>query len=140
MPRSMQKEKIITIVIGLLIGVSAAGFFFFSSRLKQKPRTAAVQIVSDSGSPSAKTTSFTLVSPQDGIITLDSQIKVSGTGQSEANVIVVSNSSEIKSKITDDGKFESNIKLEEGENRIQVIYLVDGQQPLISTRTVTLDI
>ena len=117
----MDKEKIITVAIGLLVGIVIAGGYFaavkFLPKLSQKPTP--VAFASPSPTPQ-KTVNLTLDSPADETTTKDSPINVSGTALPNTKIIIFSNAEEKIASAVATGKFSATIKLEDGENAISV--------------------
>lgn len=140
----MLREKVVTIIIGLVVGAMLAGAYFFGPTLVAKTKTETPQTsptpiaqVSKTPTPSPKKT-LTLTSPEDNSSTTKIDLKVTGSGTPNAKIIVFSNADEKQITTNGSGKFDTTIKLEEGENEVSVTDLTPPVQTLI--RNVTLEI
>ena len=143
--RLMGREKVITIIIGLVVGVALAGgiFLFWNNKdtlLNFKstppPQTPAPNI----DVPSPLATPVMVDSPEDNLIVKERNLDVSGRGPTDAKILVVANTEEKAIKIDKYGAFKATIKLEEGENKISVIYFDQNNDPISINRTVTVEI
>lgn len=132
----MDKEKLITVAIGLLVGILIAGGYFaaikFLPKMSQKPNS--VAFVSPVPSPT-QSKSISLDAPDDQSTTKSSVATVSGTATPNAKLIIYSNADEKIASADAKGKFSTTIKLEEGENTISVSDLVNTVK-----RTIILEI
>lgn len=139
----MLREKIVTIIIGLVVGAMLAGAYFFGPTLvtqtkqdtKRTPTPKAQ--ASKTPTPSPKKT-LTITSPEDNSSTTNVDLKVSGSGTPNAKIIVFTNADQKQVTASATGKYETTIKLEEGENEVTVTDLTSPIQTL--TRNVTLEI
>ncbi len=136
----MNKEKIITIVIGLLVGVLAAGGYFAAVKilpnLKKPPEKIIVQpapII-----PIKNETSLILDQPKDNSSTTDSPITISGKTLPGINLIIFGNAEEKIASADATGSFSAQLKLEDGENQISVTTLEN--KPITIRKTITLEI
>lgn len=140
----MLREKVVTIIIGLVVGAMLAGAYFFGPTLVAKTKTETSQTsptpvaqISKTPTPSPKKT-LTLTSPEDNSSTTKADLKVSGSGTPNAKIVVFANSDQKQITSNSSGKFETTIKLEEGENEVTVTDLTSPVQTM--TRNVTLEI
>lgn len=140
----MLREKIVTIVIGLVVGAMLAGAYFFGPTLVAKTKTDSTKqtptpIAKISITPTnAPKKTLTLTTPENNSSTTKEEIKVSGAGTPNAKIIVFSNADQKQITAGANGKFDTTIKLEEGENEVTVTDLTPTIQTL--TRNVTLEI
>lgn len=147
----MDKEKIVTIVLGLIVGVGLAAAYFFGSKYlpglvnKSKP-TAAMTSKVDAKKPAAKVTdqtqnvSLTITAPQDNSATTEDTITVSGSYSTGSEVILFANADQKIATSNAQGKFSFSVTLEGGENEI-TINSFDSLGKLISVkRNVTLEV
>ncbi|MCL4389809.1 MAG: hypothetical protein M1484_03560 [Patescibacteria group bacterium] len=120
----MDKEKIITVVIGLAVGVTAAGGYFLATKYlpdlasKQKIiNVTPAQQVLPAASPSA---ALTVTNPDDYSSTTNDSVTVAGQTAPGAKVIIFANIDDRVASADAQGNFSADIKLEEGENIISV--------------------
>ncbi len=140
----MDKEKIITIAIGLAVGIIAAtGYFAATKILPQLGKKNPVEIVVPTKpSPTVQnnTIKLNLDLPVDNSSTKINAATVSGTTNPGATMIMFGNADQKIATAGADGKFSDSIKLEEGLNVISVTAIVASQTPNVITRNVTLEI
>lgn len=140
----MDKEKLLTIGIGLLVGVGVAILYFTIAKfIPQMNRKAPVTVVSPQTSAPSETTNKTPLSldfPLDNSTVTDPISTISGQTGANANIIVFANSTEKIATASSDGKFNESIKLEEGLNVISVTVLFEKNNPVTIVRNVTLEI
>lgn len=125
----MDKEKTITIIIGLFIGIIAAGTYVFAPRVlrKNSPVNPGHTVIFSTPSanlatPSAETNlKLAINTPTDGAIVTQSNIDITGIASPSTKLVIITNNEE-KTLFTDSlGKFSFNTKLEEGENKVTII-------------------
>lgn len=138
----MDREKIITIVIGLTVGILAAGTYFalakfIPSRKKTTPNIVAQPLLSRSQTAAA---SLTLDKPEDNLVASKSAVIISGKVNPQAKIIIFSNAEEKIASPEASGKFGTEIKLEEGENEISVTALIPNRPPEVVKRKVILEV
>ncbi len=138
----MNKEKIITIVIGLTVGVVVTGGYFaltnFLPKLQKKTDKIIVQ-------PAPKpmpvnNLEIFLDSPQDKSSTSSSTILISGKTAPAATLVMFSNADEKIASADANGNFLGNLKLETGENEISVTAFLNKINSAVIHRNVTLEI
>lgn len=136
----MDKEKIITIVLGLTVGALAAGGYFAASKilpnLKKTPEKIIVQPAPIT--PVRNETSLVLDEPKDNSSTLNSPIIISGKTLPGTNLVIFGNAEEKIASADATGSFSAQLKLEDGENQISVTTL--ESKPVTIKKTVTLEI
>lgn len=146
----MDKEKLITIAIGLAVGIIAAtGYFAATKILPQIGKKNPVEIIMPKAqdkpttpppTTSANSSKLTLDLPSDNSSTKGSVATVSGQASPNATIIIFGNADQKVATAGADGKFKDSIKLEEGLNVISVTAIVASQTPNDITRNVTLEI
>jgi len=140
----MDKEKIVTIAIGLSIGILIAlGFFILNkSRIAKKTPDVVLKVPTskDTGLQDSQSANFSIDFPEDNSLTKTPVASISGSGQPADDLIITSNNDDQKMKIDPSGKFSTTVKLEDGENKIQIIYLNQNNSPIVINRTVTYEI
>ncbi len=139
----MDKEKLITIAIGLAVGIIAAtGYFAATKILPQLGKKNPVEIVVPKPSPTAQNNAvkLDLDLPVDNSSTKINVATVSGTTNPGATMILFGNADQKIATAAADGKFGDSIKLEEGLNVITVTAIVASQTTNVITRNVTLEI
>ena len=139
----MNKEKVITIVVGLLVGILAAGSYFAIVKILPglKNRGDKIVIQPEIKTPVASTSaaiSLTLEQPADNSSVTDSPIIVSGKTSPGIQIIIFGNAEEKIASASATGTFSAQLKLEDGENQISVTVLDD--KPVTLKRAVTLEI
>lgn len=136
----MNKEKIITIVVGLLVGILAAGGYFAVSKALPNLKKPAEKIIVQPAPiiPIKNETSLILNEPKDNSSTTDSPITISGKTLPGLNLIIFSNAEEKIASADATGSFSAQLKLEDGENQISVTTL--ESKPVTIKKTVTLEI
>lgn len=82
-----------------------------------------------------------IATPEDGLVTNEEEMTVEGTATPETDVKVENNDKEVDVvEVDEDGAFEVDASLDEGENELSVVTLVDSEETKASDLvTVTLD-
>lgn len=137
----MDKEKIITVVIGLLVGIGVAGGYFaivkFLPRLSSN--TPKVTYTPPPGAPTAAQT-LTVTSPDDNATTLDSPTTVKGQASPGTQIVLYAPADEKVASADASGNFSVDIKLEDGQNEITVTTLSDTGVAETIKRNIILEI
>lgn len=142
----MDKEKIITIAVGLLIGLLAAGgyfLFFRNANKSETPKPVTIeskQPSSDNNTVIIKSDNFTWDLPQNSSITSEKIASVSGKAALGTKIIILSNADQDALLVGTDGKFSTQINLEDGENKISLTYINKDKPPVTIVRQVFLEI
>ena len=137
----MDKEKVITLIIGLSVGLLLAGsYFVFSKRINFLGNTNTTRTIKPSTQPSPNNETvpnetLRVISPDDYYSTSDESITVSGTAYPKSKLVIFANAEEKIASVEADGKFNISVKLEEGENTIGIIS-IDGDKITASTKHV----
>ncbi len=120
----MDKEKILTIFLGLLVGGLLAGGYFASGKLIpliNGKKQATITINSKPKTVSITNTSLlTISTPEDFSNTTAATIAVSGKTVAGAKLVVFTNTDEKIATAAASGDFSFNLKLEMGDNEITV--------------------
>lgn len=139
----MDKEKLITVAIGLAVGTLIAGAYFvvvkFLPSFNAPKLTYTPAVEQETASPSAKET-LTVLSPLDETSVKESPITVSGKSQPGTKIIVFANADEKIASADGQGNFSAIIKLDEGENDISITSLSDTGISQTINRNVILEI
>lgn len=142
----MTSEKIITIVIGLIVGILATGGYFAfqkfvkpAEKIVTRPQPKAVASPSPEVSGAAALT-LTVDQPADHSSTTSATITVQGKTAPGASVLIFANADEKIASGDATGKFAVPIKLEEGENEILGTAFLDKVNSAPVGRNVTLEI
>ncbi|MCL4397445.1 hypothetical protein M1403_00195 [Patescibacteria group bacterium] len=152
MAPAVNREKIITIVIGLSAGVLAAGGYFAFQKFlpaigktpdqiftKPQPQIAATSAAQPEVS-GATGLALSLDQINDNISTSEANLSVSGKTVPVASVVVFSNADEKIASADASGNFKTTIKLEEGENNLSVTAFANQTNSAVIRRNVTLEI
>lgn len=120
----MDKEKILTVFLGLLVGGLLAGGYFASGKLLpllngKKPETITIR-QNQKTAPVANPALLSLQAPEDFLSTTETTIAVSGKSVPGAKLVIFSNSDQKIATVAANGTFAIDIKLESGDNEITV--------------------
>lgn len=113
------------LIIGLVIlSVAVLAFFYFRGTPNKEPETKSqLEIVSPVNSSNKNNADLTITSPVDGMVSISSQIVVSGKTKSKSRVLI-----DGQSKMTeDDGEFKMIQNLSKGRNIVKIEVLMDGK-------------
>ncbi len=138
----MDKEKLITIALGLFVGVALAGAYFAAARFLPQLQTPAPKVVFNppKSNPSPRATTLTVTQPTDEATTKESPLAVSGQAAPAAQVVIFAPADEKIASADAAGKFATTIKLEEGTNPIGFSVISAAGQLETITRNVILEI
>lgn len=117
----MDKEKLITIAIGLAVGIAIAASYFIA--VKFLPRLTSPNTAKVTYNPSANETSqnpknLSVDKPNDNSVSTDDQINVSGKAPAGTKILIFANADEKIASADASGNFTASLKLEDGENEI----------------------
>ncbi len=144
----MNREKIITILIGLIVGAAIAGGYFYWTRILPHQQTKSPKTVDKLTQPPRKneantkadqSAALTLSSPQDNSSTEQSSITLSGRAPANSRLVVFGNADEKIASASADGSFEISLKLEVGLNVISVTAFEPSGTRHTVQRNVTLE-
>lgn len=141
----MDKEKAITVVIGLLVGAGLASAYFLSAKFFPPNNRSKQEIITppkkeDQVLSSISQIGFSLDSPVEGAATSEAIIKVSGKASQGSPVIVFANTDEKMASADGQGNFQADIKLEEGANAISVSTFSENSKIMTIKRNVILEV
>ncbi|KKU91855.1 MAG: hypothetical protein UY21_C0009G0046 [Microgenomates group bacterium GW2011_GWA1_48_10] len=143
----MDREKIITVIIGLIIGALLAGGYFLGPKLlprpaeKQSPVSENTLSQNQTASPPAlRAKDLTLSFPDDNSSTTNTTVTVSGKSPTPNPVIIYANADEKIATPDAEGNFAADIKLEDGENEITVSTFDQNDKIVTIKRNVTLEV
>lgn len=134
----MDKEKIITIVIGLSVGVLVAALYFIANRYLPTQQTPTPKVsFSPTATPAAQ---LSIISPTDFATVTDSPVTITGQTVPNTTLVVYANSDEKIASADATGKFSIDVKLEDGDNAITVTSLKNSLPSETVSRHVILEI
>lgn len=144
----MDREKIITIVLGLFVGIVLAASYFFGSKYlpflnrQSKPTAAKTQKTLTPPPPQQQTTVATLTidSPDDNTSTTAKSIKLSGSFLPASTIILYANADEQIATADAQGKFNFNVAIEGGENEIALNSFDQNNKLTTVKRNITMEV
>lgn len=141
----MDKEKLITIGIGLLVGILFAGSYFLAIKLLPQLRGKQDTVIFTPSNPTTppapkNALDLNLSAPDNFIATSEATITFLGQTAPQSRIIIVAPSDEKVASADASGNFNSPVKLEEGENEISVTAIDSAGNVATVKRSVTLEI
>ncbi len=144
----MDKEKIVTVFIGLLVGIVLASAYFLSAKflpgLNQKPKQDSFTTKQDNKKVLSQNKenqmSIELLQPDDHSSTTDGTVTVNGKSRPGQQLVIFSNADEKAASTSADGSFTATIKLEEGGNEISINAIDQDGKVLSVKRNVVMDV
>ncbi|OGH25030.1 MAG: hypothetical protein A3B47_02970 [Candidatus Levybacteria bacterium RIFCSPLOWO2_01_FULL_39_24] len=135
----MKKEKLILSVVAVLFGLLVAGFaFYLFQTTKTVPDTNTKTISFASPAPTiSPSISLVLDRPKDEEVVDSNVLIVSGKTQSNAVVVVITDSSEDVITPSATGNFSTTVNLDNGQNILEVISIAPNGESVTSKKTVT---
>lgn len=139
----MDKEKVVTILIGLVVGAGLASAYFLSSKFLPKgiglPKQ---EIITTQKPPQPQNSSkaFTIDQPDDNISTTGNSVTVAGKAPTGQMLVIFANADEKVASVSADGVYNANIKLEEGVNEISVTTIDPSGKPTTLKREIIMEI
>lgn len=135
----MKKEKLILSFIAVFFGLLVAGIaFYLFQTTKTVPNANSKTIFLASPTPiAAPSISLTLDRPKDEEVVNSKVLVVSGKTQSNAVVVVVTDSSEDVISPSANGDFSTTVNLTDGENILEVTSIAPNGESITSKKTVT---
>lgn len=142
----MDREKIITIVIGLAVGIGLAASYFaamkFLPQLSQKRADIIVPPAPQKAAQTAGAATFdlTISQPDDYSFVTEPSLTIVGKTLPQLALVIFANAEEKIATSDAAGNFSTSIKLEEGENEISVTAFDEKNNPVTLKRRVTLEV
>lgn len=136
----MKKEKLILSFIATFFGLLVAGIaFYLFQATKTVPSTVTTKIVSIASPIPTRppSISLTLDRPKDEEVVNNKVMVVSGKTQSNAVIVVITDSSEDVITPSGKGNFSTTVNLDEGQNVLEVIAIAPNGESVTSKKTVT---
>ncbi len=134
----MKKEKVILCFIAAFFGllVACVAFYLFQTTktIPTATKTILIAPLSPTRVPSA---SLVLDQPKDENVVNNKVLIVSGKTQSNAVVIVITNSSENVITPSTNGNFSTTVNLDDGQNILEVIAIAPNGESITNKKTVT---
>ncbi len=138
----MDKEKLITIAIGLAVGIiAAAGYFAITKYLPAIRGLSDKVTFTPAPTPITKSPTATLILNLDDFSsTTEATLPLAGTTTPNARLVIFANADEKVASADATGSFATSLKLEDGENEISVTSFDALGHPTITKRNITLEI
>ena len=135
----MKTEKLILSFVATLFGLLVAGIIFYLFQAtKTVPNTTTKIVSSISPAPTTSPSiSLTLDQPTNETVVNDKILKVSGKTQSNAVVVVITDSSDDVVTPSSNGNFSTTVSLDEGQNILEVISIAPNGESVTVKKTVT---
>lgn len=136
----MKKEKLILSFIAVFFGLMVAGvLFYLFQATKTVPNGNGSKTISlISPTPTIPPTiSLTVDKPKDEEVVDSKVLVVSGKTQSNAVIVVVSDSSEDVFAPSENGSFSTTINLDNGQNFLEITSIAPNGESVTVKRTVT---
>jgi hypothetical protein len=135
----MKKEKLILSFIAIFFGLLVAGIaFYLFQTTKTVPNTNTKTITLVSPSPTiVPSISLTLDQPKDEAVVNSKVLVVSGKTQSNAVVVVTTDSSEDVVTPSENGGFSTTVNLDDGQNILEVTSIAPNGESVTTKKTVT---
>lgn len=132
----MKKEALFAIIIGVLLGLGITyGIYRFSNQNARSPVNS-IEQATITPSPTPSSEKLLITSPKDGSVLSDTNLRMSGTAESNEMIVIFVNNNEYFTKADDIGAFAQDLQLDNGGNRIEVTAInQSGNQ-----KVVTLDV
>ncbi|MDP2585737.1 MAG: hypothetical protein Q8P29_02550 [Candidatus Levybacteria bacterium] len=136
----MKKEKLILSFIATLFGLLVAGIaFYLFQATKTVPNTTTTKTISITSPTPTRypSISLTLDRPKDEEVVNSKILIVSGKTQSNAVIVVITDSSEDVITPSSKGDFSTTVNLDDGQNILEVIAIAPNGESVTSKKTVT---
>lgn len=141
----MDKEKLITVGIGLAVGILAASAYFFAT--KYLPNIQGLQNkvtftpnTTQDQRPKTKDQYTLSISLEDFTSTTEATLTITGTATPGARLVLFGPADEKIASADATGKFSADLKLEDGENEISVTSSDSQGNVLTVKKSITLEI
>lgn len=137
-PLSMKKEILISVLIGLTLGlIITYGVYRFRSSIADTPTNSLQEVASTTPTPELETSSVISVhNPQDGSVLSGTDLTVTGSTIANAYVVLFVDDTEIISNSDDAGNFSFQVKLATGPNILRLHVVNESGVTTVVERTV----
>ena len=135
----MKEEKLILSFVAIVFGLLVAGiafYFFQTTKTVPNANTKTIPFVSPSPT-SSPSISLTLDQPKDEEVVDSKKLAISGKTQSNAIVIVITDSSEDVITPLANGEFSTTVNLDDGQNILEIISIAPNGESVTIKKTVT---
>lgn len=137
----MKKEVLISIIIGVVIGLITTFFVYKTQFLGNGTDAPIISPLSESKTPDVSPTPFvsqtlSLVSPIDQSISKEGKITVSGVTTPASWIVILGEKGEKVVQADEKGNFETDLLLVSGENEIQIKAINEKGEEIVKTVTV----
>lgn len=135
----MKKEKLILSFVAVFFGLLVAGIaFYLFQTTKIVPDSATKTISLTSPTPtSSPSISLTINQPTDEEVVSNKVLVVSGKTQSNAVIVVITDSSNEVVTPSANGDFSTTVNLDDGQNILEVIAIAPNGESITSKKTIT---
>ena len=135
----MKKEKLILYFVATLFGLLVAGIAFYLFQTTKTVSNAGTKTISlASPTPtSSPSISLALDQPGDEEVVSSKVLIVSGKTQSNAIVVVITDSSQDVITPSGNGNFSTTVNLDNGQNILEVTSIAPNGESVTSKKTVT---
>jgi hypothetical protein len=135
----MKKEKLILSFVAVFFGLLVAGIaFYLFQTTKTIPNSNSKTISLISPSPTIPPSiSLTLDQPKDEAVVDSKVLVVSGKTQSNAVVVITTDSSEDVVTPSENGGFSTTVNLDNGQNMLEVTSIAPNGESVTMKKTVT---
>ncbi len=135
----MKKEKLILSFVATFFGLLVAGIvFYLFQATKTIPNTTTKTVSVASPTPvNSPSISLMLDQPKDEGVVDSKVLVVSGKTQSNAVIIVITDSSEDVITPSSNGNFSTTVNLDDGQNILEVISIAPNGESIKSKKTIT---
>lgn len=132
----MNRETLIAIFLGFAGGILVAFLLIAVPKKIPKINKTAISPTPKQEQITQEPTQFAINSPEDGLITTESEVTVSGTAPNGTQIVINGPSDDKVLTVDKEGKFESKISVYEGENIINITAYSENSSPLSEIRKV----
>lgn len=128
----IEKDVILAIIIGIILGNLAAFFLLVLPKYFPKPPSSSQkeEMITEKKTtpPPQPLEALTVTAPKDETISAEEKITISGKTNPQTLITIVSAVDEVVTEADDQGSFEAEILLEEGANEISVTSYHDSAE------------
>ena len=135
----MRIEKIILAVAGVFAGLFVAGIAFYIYQTTKTISPSSIKTITlQKPTPAQATVALTIDSPADGAVVSSRVVTISGKTNSQATVIVTTDTTDTVISPSSAGAFSLNLTLASGENRVIITAIMpDGSE---TQKTITVSV